>query len=51
MNTPIPDDLYIMLLAWNSGSETQRAVALELADRNRERAGSLNLERKPNVRK
>lgn len=31
-----PDDLHLMLLAWNSGSDTQRAVALALADKNRE---------------
>lgn len=37
-NLPAPDDLHLMLLAWNSGSDTQRAVALDLADRNREAA-------------
>jgi hypothetical protein len=35
---PVPDDLFVMLTAWNSGSATQRAVALELADANRRAA-------------
>ncbi len=35
------DELYAMILAWNSGSATQRAVALELADRNLRRSKSV----------
>lgn len=30
-----PDDLYLMVLAWNSGSDDQREAALDCADRNR----------------
>lgn len=37
-DTAATDDLHTMLLAWNGGTDTQRALALELADRNRERA-------------
>lgn len=28
---PVPDDIYLMVSMWLSGSETQRAVALEMA--------------------
>jgi hypothetical protein len=41
---PAPDDLYAMLVAWNSGSATQRAVALECADRNRCAAVSIPID-------
>ena len=41
---PGPDDLYAMLVAWNSGSDTQRAVALECADRNRCAAAPIHID-------
>jgi len=34
MNTPAPDDLHLMVLLWQE--PRTRAVALELADKNRE---------------
>jgi hypothetical protein len=37
---PPPDDLHTMVQAWLSGSPAQRAVALDLADRNRRAAAS-----------
>lgn len=43
---PAPDDLYLMLVAWNSRSEDQRAVALDCADRNRIAAVASHL---PNI--
>lgn len=42
MTTPSPrdvaDDLLAMLIAWNSGSDEQRSLALEMAERNRQSA-------------